>query len=65
MRSIYPVVPLWQYHGLGVALFSYDGSVHWGVMSDWDLVPDLDAFIECIQAEAAELVALAADEDPA
>lgn len=65
MQSIYPVVPLWQYHGLGVALFSYAGSVHWGVMSDWDLVPDLEAFIECIQAEAAELVALASNEDPA
>lgn len=61
MERVYPVVPLWQYHGLGIALFSYCGTVHWGLMSDWDLVPDLDVFIDCIHAEAAELAALVAE----
>jgi hypothetical protein len=52
-------------HSLGIALFSYDGKLHWGVMADWDLVPDLHDFVEHLEASLRELaeaagVALAA-----
>lgn len=45
LLRIFPMVPLWVNHGLGVALFSYDGMLNWGFAADWDTVPDLDAFV--------------------
>ena len=55
----YPLVPLFENQGLGVALFSYDGQVCWGFNADWDLVPDLAAFVADVEASFAELQALA------
>ncbi len=51
----YPVVPLWHRHGVGIALFSYDGTVAWGLNADWDLVPDTDALAACITGSIEEL----------
>ncbi len=51
----YPAVPLWAGHGLGVALFSYNGELAWGLNADWDLVPDVSAFTDYIRASFAEL----------
>ncbi len=45
LEGIFPIVPLWVNHGLGVALFSYDGLLNWGFAADWDTVPDLDVFV--------------------
>lgn len=44
--AIYPMVPLMEGQGLGVALTSYAGIMNIGFNSDPDLVPDLDFFIE-------------------
>lgn len=55
MLSTYPLVPLWHQHGLSIALFSYAGTINWGVVADWDLVPDLDAFIACLDDAVTEL----------
>lgn len=46
----FPQVPLLQNTGLGVALFSYDGQLGWGFNADYDLVPDLPAFVRSIEA---------------
>lgn len=51
----YPLVPLWQNHGYGIAVFSYNGMMNWGINSDWDLMPDNEAFIACIVAAIDEL----------
>jgi WS/DGAT/MGAT family acyltransferase len=51
----YPAVPLWAGHGLGVALFSYNGELAWGLNADWDVVPDVSAFVEKVHAAFAEL----------
>ncbi len=59
LLQIHPMVPLWVNHGLGVALFSYDGSLNWGLSSDWDSVPDLDTFAHRIEEALAELHAAA------
>jgi len=40
----YPAVPLWAGHGVGIALFSYNGEMAWGLNADWDVVPDVAAF---------------------
>ena len=50
LLEIYPYVPLIDRLGLGVALMSYDGRLFWGFNADYDLVPDLGAFVKGIQA---------------
>jgi WS/DGAT/MGAT family acyltransferase len=56
----YPLVPLWHGHGIGVALFSYNGSVAWGFNSAYDVVPDVDGFAAAVEASIRELAAAAA-----
>jgi WS/DGAT/MGAT family acyltransferase len=55
MLESYPVVPLMPGNALGVALFSYNGVLHWGITADWDLVPDLHEFGEALGAAFAAL----------
>jgi len=45
MLAAHPVVPLMGLLGLGIALFSYDGTLSWGFCGDWDLVPDLHELV--------------------
>ncbi len=58
MLEVYPHVPLVEKLGLGIALMSYDGQLHWGVNADRDLVPDLAAFLHHIEESFAEVRAL-------
>jgi WS/DGAT/MGAT family acyltransferase len=51
MRAAYPVVPLFENQALGVALFSYDGKLFWGLNADWDAVPDLHDIVLGLQKE--------------
>jgi WS/DGAT/MGAT family acyltransferase len=55
LRRIFPVVPLWVNHGIGVALFSYDGALDWGIVADWDSVPDIARFTGRLQQSLDEL----------
>lgn len=48
MLANYPIVPLWAQQGLGIALFSYDGRLLWGVHTDYDSFTDTDAFVNSI-----------------
>lgn len=59
MVANYPMVPLWAQHGVGVALFSYNGRLLWGVQSDYDTLPDSDDFVAAIHASFNELQTLA------
>jgi len=45
LLAMYPIVPLIPGGGLGVALFSYEGKLCWGFNGDFELVPDLSAFV--------------------
>jgi diacylglycerol O-acyltransferase / wax synthase len=56
----YPLVPLWEYHGVGIALFSYDGVVSWGFNADRDVMFDLHDFVRQVEAAFEELASLAA-----
>src|SRR5262249_44169975 len=55
----YPMVPLFEDQGLGVAIFSYDDRLFWGFNADWDLVPDLHHFANDVITSFEELHALA------
>ena len=41
LLEAYPVVPLAGSQALGVAIFSYAGTLYWGLNADWDRIPDL------------------------
>jgi WS/DGAT/MGAT family acyltransferase len=55
MLASYPLVPLFANQALGVALFSYDGGLHWGFNADWDAVPDLHEFVGAVEQEFENL----------
>jgi WS/DGAT/MGAT family acyltransferase len=40
--GLYPVVPLAQRQALGIAIVSYDGRLGFGLLADYDAVPDLE-----------------------
>jgi diacylglycerol O-acyltransferase / wax synthase len=59
----YPLVPLFEHQGLGIALFSYDGKLFCGLNADWDQVPDLGDFVDALRASFLELADAAAETD--
>jgi WS/DGAT/MGAT family acyltransferase len=44
LLDVWPLVAIYHSLGLNVAIVSYNGSVHFGLLADRDLVPDLDEF---------------------
>jgi hypothetical protein len=59
MLAIHPVVPLARNQALGIALFSYDGGVYWGINADWDALPDLHEVACDLEEEFEQLRKLA------
>jgi WS/DGAT/MGAT family acyltransferase len=55
MLDNYGQVPLTDYLGLGIVLFSYAGKLCWGFNADWDLVPDLHDFVVAVEDAFREL----------
>jgi WS/DGAT/MGAT family acyltransferase len=49
LLSLYPQVPLLENLGIGIALASYNGTVHWGFNADPDIVPDLETFVALLR----------------
>jgi diacylglycerol O-acyltransferase / wax synthase len=63
--ALYPLVPLLENTGLGVALFSYDGQLCWGFNADYDLLPDLRVFVRAVDGSFRALSAAAGVEPAA
>jgi WS/DGAT/MGAT family acyltransferase len=59
MLRAYPYVPLAGQVRIGVAIFSYDGQVTFGVTADRDTTPDLDVLLHGIERGMSELRSLA------
>jgi hypothetical protein len=55
LLEMYPMVPLLQKTGLGIALFSYNGKMFWGFNADPELVPDLADFVADIHDSFVDL----------
>lgn len=43
LQVLYPVVPLAQRQALGIAVMSYNGHLGFGLLGDYDALPELDA----------------------
>jgi len=59
LLETFPHVPLIDNLGLGIALLSYDGKLCWGFNADYDLVPDLAAYVKATRESFEELQTLA------
>lgn len=59
LLGLYPVAFLPQNHALAVAIMSYDGKINFGLLADYDIVPDVDDIAQGIADCLAELVQLA------
>jgi diacylglycerol O-acyltransferase len=59
MQEVYPVVPLSANTTIGIALLSYNGTIGFGLLGDFDAAPDLGVLAEGIEKSTAELIALA------
>jgi diacylglycerol O-acyltransferase len=59
MIKAYPYVPLAGQIRIGIAIFSYNGQVNFGVTGDYDSAPDIDVLCAGIEEGIAELVKLA------
>jgi WS/DGAT/MGAT family acyltransferase len=55
MVEAYPMVPLSRNLGVGIAVLSYCGALHLGLLGDRDTVPDLDVLASGIEDAFAEL----------
>ena len=55
MLRAYPYVPLAGQVRVGVAIFSYDGQVTFGITGDYDSAPDIEVLASGIEAGMAEL----------
>ena len=59
LRAFYPQVPLALNTALGIAIMSYDGGLFFGLLGDYDALPDLDDVAEDLRRSIAELSAAA------
>ena len=59
LLDIFPVGFLPPNHSLFVAIMSYNGKVNFGLLGDYDALPDLDAIGEGIEESLNELLAAA------
>lgn len=55
LLETFPHVPLVDNLGLGIALLSYDGKLCWGFNADYDLIPDLSAYVKATRESFEEL----------
>lgn len=57
--GLYPVVPLARRQALGVAIMSYDGRLGFGLLGDYDALPDLEELAGALQRAIGSLAAAA------
>ena len=59
LLDVFPIAFLPRNHALAIAIMSYDGSLNFGLLGDYDALPDIDAIAEGLEHSIAELVAIA------
>jgi diacylglycerol O-acyltransferase / wax synthase len=64
LEVLYPVVPLAQRQALGIAVMSYDGHLGFGLLGDYDALPELDSIALDLKAAIASLARAAGVSQP-
>lgn len=59
MERVFPVAFLPENHALAVAIMSYAGEMNFGLLGDFDALPDIESIGESIKTELARLVEIA------
>ncbi|MFI6355130.1 wax ester/triacylglycerol synthase family O-acyltransferase [Streptomyces sp. NPDC050743] len=57
LKEVYPLAPLAPGQSLAVAISTYRGRVHYGLVADAQAVPDLDRFAHAVSVEVSTLLA--------
>jgi diacylglycerol O-acyltransferase len=65
MLEAYPVAFLPENHALAIAIMSYNGQMNFGLLGDFDALPDIDEISANISEELRTLVSLAREAVPA
>src|SRR5829696_4444798 len=56
LQDLFPVAFLPKNHALAVAIMSYDGGMDFGLLGDYDAMPDIEQLAEMFDASLAELL---------
>jgi WS/DGAT/MGAT family acyltransferase len=62
MQTVFPIAFLPREHGLAIAIISYNGWLNFGLLGDYDALPDIEPLADAIEASIDELVSLARSE---
>jgi diacylglycerol O-acyltransferase len=62
LQDVYPLAFLPENHALAVAIMSYNGRLEYGLLGDFDALPDIDLIAGGIEASLAELLAAARED---
>jgi diacylglycerol O-acyltransferase len=65
LQVLYPVVPLAQRQALGIAVMSYDGHLGFGLLGDYDALPELEMIERDLEWGVASLARAAGLRPPA
>ena len=59
LKDLFPMVPLAQGQALGIAIMSYNGTINFGLVGDYDLLSDLDDLADDMLASLRDLAGAA------
>jgi hypothetical protein len=59
LEGLFPMVPLAPNQALGIAIMSYNGTINFGLVGDFDLMSDLDELGDDLHASLEELAGAA------
>jgi WS/DGAT/MGAT family acyltransferase len=64
MLEVFPFVPIAGHLRVGVAIFSYNGMLNFGVTGDYDTAPDIGVLCRGVEDGMSELLKMAGDSGP-
>ncbi len=64
LLDLFPIAFLPEDHALAVAMMSYDGAMDYGLLADYDAMPDVQLIADGIEASLTALLAAARGEEP-